>query len=508
MTDTQDWTGGYPTTEPYPSFWHGFQSPAHLAVVCALVDVVWEAGPETPLSIADLGCGTAYTATALAASNPHWRVLGLDYNPAHVAEARSLGAAAGLGTLDVREADLSALSDAELDALPEFDIVQAHGLWSWIADPVRDGVLRLIRRRLKPGGLVLLTYNARPGAAGAMGLARLARAAMRAAPDSVAGTAALTEQVRALVEAQAPHLPASGWRDALLDKASPRLSADYLLHEFATDHWRPAFHADVAAAMATVRCDYVGSATLGENFPQMTLDAAQLALWRAAPDEAARQLLTDLCVQRAFRRDVFVRGLRRLPRGSAAGRIALALADWSADPVSLRTQAGIAELPAPIIEAVRTRLRAGPALVAELCALPPCAKVTPAEMLCMLVASGFALPVWRRAGEGPGWAEAVAASRRLNAATAPRLAPHGTGRGKRVLAAPMLGGGLTVENLGLALSQIIAAGAGPVGTPAELADRLLPPGAQLPPEIRTDLEAGIAKLLRDDLPAWQAFGIV
>jgi SAM-dependent methyltransferase len=507
MNQTQDWSRGYPVIEPYPASWHAFQSPAHLMVACALMDVAWDAGPGSPLTIADLGCGTGYTPAVLAASNPGWRVLGLDYNPAHVAEARSLAAAAGLPNLDVREADLAAMDDAALDALPEFDIVQVHGLWSWVADPVRDGVLRLIRRRLKPGGLVLLSYNALPGAAGAQGLARLARATMRAAPDSAAGMATLTEQVRALVAAEAAHLPASGWRDVLLGKTGRQMRPDYLLHEFATEHWRPAFHADVAAAMASARCDYAASATLDENFPQMTLSAAQMELWRAAPDEAARQLLVDLCVQRAFRRDIYVRGLRRLAPGSAARRIELALADWGTDPVQLHTQAGVAELPAPIIDAVRDRLRAGPARVEQLLALPACASVTPAELLAMLVASNVALPLWRPADEA-AFAAALAASRRLNAVTSERLAPHGLGRGAKVLAAPLLGGGLTCDNLSLALAQLIAGGPADPGTPAELADRIAPSGASLPPEIRAGLEADIATILRDRLPAWRAFGIV
>ena len=62
--------------------------------LCALMGVAWEVGPETPLSIAEVGCGTGYTGSVLAAGNPNSRVLGLDYNPAHIAEARSMASAA------------------------------------------------------------------------------------------------------------------------------------------------------------------------------------------------------------------------------------------------------------------------------------------------------------------------------------------------------------------------------------------------------------------------------
>jgi SAM-dependent methyltransferase len=508
MTDTQDWSLGYPVAAPYPPSWHSFESPAHLAVVCALMDVAWEVGPETPLSIADLGCGTGYTATVLAGSNPHWRVLGLDYNPAHVLEARSIAAEAGLANFDCREADLSTLDDAALDALPEFDVVNVHGLWSWVADPVRDGVLRVIRRKLKPGGIAMVSYNALPGAATALGLARLARATMRGAAGADDGKAMLADQVRALVAAEAQHLPPSGWREMLLDASRHQGQAGYLLHEFATEHWRPSFHGDVVAALASARCDYVGSATLDENFPDMTLSAEQQALWRAAPDEAARQLITDLCVPRAFRRDVYMRGLRRLPRGTGARRIKVALTTWTNDPVQLRTQAGVAELPAPIIEAVRTRLRESTASIDELCALPPCQKVTPAELLALLVASGLAVPLWHPAGEDADRTAALAVARRLNAVAVARLAPHGTGAGRKALVSPALGGGLSVDSLELAVAQLVAEGPPDPGTPAELTDRLVPPDTTLPPETRAGLEAAIAALLRDRLPAWRALAIV
>ena len=97
----------------------------------------------------------------------------------------------------------------------------------------------------------------------------------------------------------------------------PGVRAGYLLHEFSTEHWRPCFHGDVAAAMAEARCDYAGSATLDENFPEMSLSPEQQAAWREAPDAQARELLFDLCVKRPFRRDVYVRGLRREDRDAA-----------------------------------------------------------------------------------------------------------------------------------------------------------------------------------------------
>jgi SAM-dependent methyltransferase len=515
MIQPTDWARGYPVSETYPPSWHYFQSPAHLRVVCALMGVAWEVGPHRPLSIAEVGCGTGYTAGMLAAGTPNAQVLGLDYNPAHIAEARSMADAAGLTNLRFLEADLAELGEAELDRLPEFDLVTVHGLWSWVSDPVRDGLLRLLRRRLKPGGVVMLGYNALPGAAGALGLARVARAAMQKAGNSVDGLAAGAKLVERLIAAEAVHLPPTGWRRLFTGEAWNARSS-YVLHEFLTEHWRPAFFADVAAALATARCDYVGSATIDENFPQMTLTPAQHELWDEAPDDAARELVKDLCVPRAFRRDVFVRGLRRVPRDPAVDALWVALAGHGQGEVTLAAQAGLAKLPQPLIDAVRAALQDGPKTIAALRALPGCGKVTPSELIALLIGSDSAVPLWRLPGSGTDWDQSVALAQHFNAVMADRLAPFGTGANQMGLATPALGGGLSASALELALATR-AARAQSEGTsstvPGEqdtagLVRALMPPGSKPEASVIEELERKVAELLRERLPVWRAFGVV
>ncbi len=506
MTDPSAWAHGYPVDESYPSAWHSFQSPAHLRAICAIMGVAWEAGPDTPLSIVEVGCGTGYTAHMLAAGNPHWQVMGLDYNPAHIAEARSMTAAAQLNNLRFLEADLAELSDAELDRLPEFDLVTVHGVWSWVADAVRKGVLRLLQRRLKPGGLALVSYNALPGAAGGLGLARLVRQPMLRASSSVEGVGKASELVQRLMAAEAIHLAPSTWRRALTGEIKD-VRPGYLMHEFLTEHWRPSFHADVASAMTDARCVYLGSATVDENFPQMSLTKEQRALYDEAPDAATRELLFDLCVPRAFRRDLYVRGLRRAPRDAVCNSLWLAAATHTEDEVVLRTQAGEAKLPKPLLDTVRQALIQGPQTVGALRALPGCAGATPAEMLGMLLGSGCAVPLWRQPDSGTGWADAVAAARRLNAQAAQRLAPYGIGAGQMGLAAPALGGGLVATAMELAFSQLLVDAPG-LTDPALLARRLLPPGPPPGPEIMDEIERCAALVLHNKVPVWRDLQII
>ncbi len=507
-----NWSRGYPVSEPYPASWHYFQSPAHLRAICALMGVAWEVGPDTPLRIAEVGCGSGYTAAMLAAGLPRAQVLGLDYNPAHIAEARSVAAAAGLDNLRYQEADLAELSDADLDRLPEFDLVTVHGVWSWVGDPVREGVLRLLRRRLKPGGVALVTYNALPGAAGSQGLAKLVRSALLRGGGGLDAVASAGALVQRLAKTDAAHLPASHWR-RLFTGENPNARPGYVLHEFLTEHWRPSFFADVAGALASARCEYVGSATVDENFPAMTLSPEQCALWDEAPDQAERELLKDLCVQRAFRRDVYVRGLRHVPRDPAVEALWVAAARHGQGKVALVAQAGVAELPEALIAGLRKALQQGPQTIGQLRALPGCGKVTPAELLAMLIGSDLAVPLWQAPDEGADRTAGLQAARRLNQVAAQRMARHGVGARSLGLATPALGGGLSVSAFELAVCQraaeAVSASGAQAAAPAaaDLVQRLLPPGPGPAADIVEDLHKRVGELLIERWPVWRALGL-
>ena len=101
----------------------------------------------------------------------------------------------------------------------------------------------------------------------------------------------------------------------------------YLAHEFMNEAWRPTFHADVVLALRAAKLDSV-PADLLENFsPLMLHDEARAVLDRF-DEPPMRELVKDMCLDRALRQDVFVRGARRLSpleRDAALGELTLAL---------------------------------------------------------------------------------------------------------------------------------------------------------------------------------------
>src|SRR6185295_9749716 len=78
----------------------------------------------------------------------------------HIAHAQQLCETAGIANLTLHARDFASAIDVDL---PDFDYVIAHGVYSWIDARGREDFRRFVERRLKPGGIALVSYNAMPG---------------------------------------------------------------------------------------------------------------------------------------------------------------------------------------------------------------------------------------------------------------------------------------------------------------------------------------------------------
>ena len=266
----------------------------------------------------DLGCGQGVTAAILAATHPSGVFHGIDAMPAHIDHARRLAAAAAIPNLELHAVDFAAALGLEL---PQFDYIVAHGVYTWIGPEAQRAVRRFIDRRLKPGGLVYLGYNAMPGWARDLPFQGLVREFGRTFPgDNTARLAAAA--------AARPH---SGrrWRPVIggelhrqgIAGAAGRLSAGLSRPRVHAPAWQPLYVTEVRRDMATIGLEPVGSATLIENFDWMVLDEAARRMLGAITDPDARELVRDYYLDQRFRCDVFARGNRPLGLGERAGRL-------------------------------------------------------------------------------------------------------------------------------------------------------------------------------------------
>jgi hypothetical protein len=152
--------------------------------------------------------------------------------------------------------------------------------------------------------------------------------------------------------------------------------------------------------MAAAKLTYLGSATLMENFLELLLPDPAVAYCRKQPSERLRQLAQDYLTGQRFRRDVFVRGHPRLPRGETVRNLQQACFALPG-PIEDFTQKttvprGEITFDAKIVAAVGEVLAKGSASLADLAAASAGKLKKPAELertVLMMAAVGRLVPV-------------------------------------------------------------------------------------------------------------------
>ena len=210
--------------------------------------------------------------------------------------------------------------------------------------------------------------------------------------------------------------------------ATTDMSSEYLSHEYMSAHWAPAFHADVAAAMAEAKLDWVSSANPLENFPELNLTPEQRAVMDRYKDPIMRELVKDTCLPRQFRHDVFVRGARRLSnaeRDAALTRLTVVpLVTADELQTKIRVPAGMAEVGEPLKNMMTAAMR-GPTTIGDLLALEQ-GRSNPAELVSMLVGTSQCQIAMRPDGVQPECANRL--NRVLGARVSTIAHPKATGR--------------------------------------------------------------------------------
>ncbi|MEJ0074243.1 MAG: class I SAM-dependent methyltransferase [Alphaproteobacteria bacterium] len=438
-----DWGSGYVTDTAYVHDYCRVQTPPILSFAALCKGVAAPGILGEPLRYCDLGCGQGFTANIIAAANARTEVFAADFNPTHIANARGLAQAAGLKNIAFREADFAELSNDT--SLPEFDIIALHGVYSWVSAENRRAIVAFIRRRLKSGGAVYISYDTMPGWAGIAPLRRLMLQQHSVSPQASSQKA--LEQALALVDRlkdagaqfykMYPHVTTQ------LERLR-KLPSAYLAHELLTRDWQAFSFADVAAELAEAKLTYLGSAHLMDHVDRVNFTEDQQRLLGGIADPLTNESARDMIVGRQFRRDVFVKGFTRLATLAERERwlqMRLVLSNPAKDvSLTFETPLGTLQLRPEIYRPVIDALAEGPVTVRELIERLPGGKLewgSLTDAIKVLVGRGdlqVALPAEHEAER----AQAAQAFNTVVMGRAKEQAPLA------YLASPVTGGGIQV----------------------------------------------------------------
>ncbi len=347
------WSEGYFTAVDYTYGYYRELSPAFQRF-CLLLR-----GVETPEASAnDVHCELGFgqgVSFAIHAAAQQGRFIGTDFNPSHAAHAQRLVTAS---RSEARALDFSFEELARLDDLPELSSLSLHGIWTWVSRGNRQIILDIARRKLKPGGQLFVSYNCYPGWSIAQPLRQLFALHDRFIPP--AGGAEVRVETAlafadALLRAQPKYLSAAPQIAERLKTIQGQNKA-YVAHEYFNSEWNCMYFADVAHEVAVAKLEFAGTAVPLDTIDSVCLSADAMRFLEGVRHPLLREQSRDYFVNQQFRRDLYVRGLRRLPAALQHDRLLntrfVLLQEPSQVPMKVATPLGEAGLQEEIYAAV------------------------------------------------------------------------------------------------------------------------------------------------------------
>ena len=441
------WSDGYFTDIQYTRKFFPHMAPGLMAFACLRQGIrPPQLGPGS--TYLELGCGQGFGLNLLAAANPTTQFWGIDFHPGQIANAQQLAGTAGLANVSFEDFSFSQVLDLPEGRIPRCDVIALHGVLSWVSPENRSLVIRILDRHLKPGGLVMVSYNTLPAWAPLMPLRHVVKAHFdRAAGPPRTRAVDAFRFANDLIARDARALGASPQVKALIE-ASLKADPAYLVHEFMNDHFHPLYHAEVARELEGARLTFAASVHLAHDLIGLAAPAPLQSLIQAETDPIWRETLLDYANNRRFRTDVFVRGPNGLSpgeRGALLDQVRFVLTR-APGQVKFEFEIPIGTLTgeAGVYGAVIKALADGPCSYGDLARLPPFAKDTQGQLmkvLGLLMSAGAVHPQ----ALGNGAADAAKAfnrvlMERLTVENAPTfLAAPATGAGARVEFVDLLG---------------------------------------------------------------------
>lgn len=312
----KNWTSGYMADIAYTYGYYTELNP--LRIKFAFLNQGLEY-PEVGTAC-ELGFGQGVSTNLhAAASAVNWS--GTDFHPGQAACAQELASIAGS---NAKLYDDSFEEFAERDDLPDFDYIALHGIWSWISDENRKVIVDFIKRKLKVGGVLYISYNTLPGWAPFAPMRHLMtqHADVIGADGSgivsnIGGAIEFAEKLLETNPGYARANPQIGERIKSLKGQNPH----YLAHEYFNKDWHPMHFSSMADWLESAKLTFAGSANFLDHVDALNLTKEQQEFLQPIPDIMFRESVRDFMVNQQFRRDYWVKGARQLSKLEQAERI-------------------------------------------------------------------------------------------------------------------------------------------------------------------------------------------
>lgn len=293
---------------PYGGWSYAFTHPDILATVARLQGI--PCAPVESCRVLEIGCAAGYNLIPMAVSLPGSYFVGIDYAGRQIDEGRGIIAHLGVANVELHQQDMAAWDGS----LGQFDYIIAHGIYSWVAAPLRSALLSICRDALAPNGVAYVSYNTYPGWHMMEAMRRMMLYHIRGIEEPGPRAAAAKELIAFLVQANG----ATSYRASSFPAAYEHLLNGYFhgvlnlpdrvdslfLHDELEEVNEPCYFHEFVAEAERHTLVYVADAEFSTGLPTILPDeiAANLA-GIVSPGGDAGQYL-DFVINRTFRRSL------------------------------------------------------------------------------------------------------------------------------------------------------------------------------------------------------------
>jgi methyltransferase-like protein/trans-aconitate methyltransferase len=285
---------------PYPSLAHVQTHPDRLATIAALFGL--QTAPVEKCRVLELACSDGTNLISMAHGLPQSEFFGIDSASRAIAEGNQTIDDLSLDNVRLQQLDLMAFAAKDV----AFDYIIAHGVYSWVPDPVRDRILAICSECLSQNGIAYVSYNTYPGGHIRDMVREMMLFHVRGASDVEQKIA----QGRGLLKFLASSKKEPDLYRDLLEKElehAVEYSDAAFYHDDLNPLTRPIYFHQFVKHAAAYGLQFLGDAMFNEMQPEEYEPAVMTALRELDNDVLAREQYLDFLMCRRFRRTLLCR---------------------------------------------------------------------------------------------------------------------------------------------------------------------------------------------------------
>lgn len=293
---------------PYSFNYFKELSPVNLNYVAALNSFT-PCSIEKEFTYCDLNCGNGISINLLAAAYPQGKFIGIDSNPQHIENAKKMTQQGHLNNVNFTCISFNKINSIDI---PACDFIVLHSIINYLGEKYREIIFEIIKQKLKPNGLIYVSYNAMPGWANSIPV----RETIKQYTDQLKGNVLEKAQaglnyLRLLQEEKAAifqnNQVIKNYLDVILQE-----EPSFIVHEYLQKYCNAFYFKEINSCFKKINMGFTGSMPFFLNHKPFAIPRKLIKYFDPIENREFLETQKDFIINSFSRRDVFASEKKRI----------------------------------------------------------------------------------------------------------------------------------------------------------------------------------------------------